>query len=311
MSACNPPMDLGDTLFPACLESLHMTTASKEGLLTESLDSEALARCIGALPALPLALMVAIQALSSDDLPASDCVDAVERDQSLATRLLRLANSAFYGARGQVASVDDAVSMLGLRTVASVVAAVSMRSTLALVHCNGFRFETYWRHALTTAVIARELARSVTLDPGEAFLAGLLHDVGQLPLVVAHADWAERALLLSREEQIDLCEAERRLIGVGHDEVGADVMRHWHFPERLVDAVAAHHSPLPAPPGFRVSLSALVRLADQLAHHLETDAGAPVPLASLDDWESLCLDEKFLSALLERTQREISVFESA
>ncbi len=288
-----------------------MITVSTEPLQVEPPDSKALARCIGELPALPLALMVAIQALSSDDLPASACVDAVERDQSLATRLLRLANSAFYGARGQVASVEDAVGMLGLRTVASVVAAVSMRSTLALVQCNGFRFETYWRHALTTAVIARELARPATLDPGEAFLAGLLHDVGQLLLVVAHADWAERAFQLSRDEQIDLCEAERILIGVGHDEVGAEVMRHWHFPERLVNAVAAHHAPLSAEPGDRLSLSALVRMSDLLAHHIEADNSEPVDVAALDGWESLCLDETFLSALLDRTQRELSVFESA
>ena len=288
-----------------------MIAAETECLLVNPPDSEALARCIGELPALPLALVVAVQALSSDDLPASACVDAVERDQSLATQLLRLANSAFYGARGQVASVEDAVGMLGLRTVASVVAAVSMRSTLALVQCNGFRFEIYWRHALTTAVIARELARPATLDPGEAFLAGLLHDVGQLLLVVAHADWAERALQLSREEQIDLCDAERRLIGVGHDEVGADVMRHWHFPERLVNAVGAHHAPLAAEPGDRLSLSELVRLSDQLAHHLEADSGDPVPVEALAGWESLCLDEASLSSLLERTQREISAFESA
>ncbi|WP_168708493.1 HDOD domain-containing protein [Hydrogenophaga sp. PAMC20947] len=290
---------------------LHMIAASNEIQLTEPPDSKVLARCIGELPALPLALMVAVQALSSDDLPASACVDAVERDQSLAVRLLRLANSAFYGARGHVASVEDAVGMLGLRTVASVVAAVSMRSTLALVPCNGFCFETYWRHALTTAILARELARQAVLDPGEAFLAGLLHDVGQLLLVVAHADWAERALQMSHDEQIDLCEAERRLIGVGHDEVGAEVMRHWHFPERLVDAVAAHHVPLPASPGDRMSLSALVHLADLLAHHMDAEDGVPFSVGERPDWDSLCVDEAFLSSLLERTKNELSVFESA
>lgn len=287
-----------------------MMSVSKGILWTEQLDSEALARCIGELPVLPLALMVAVQALSTDDLPASACVDAVERDQSLATRLLRLANSAFYGSRGEVASVEDAVSMLGLRTVASVVAAVSMHSTLAMVQCKGFRFEAYWRHALTTAIVARELARPAALDPGEAFLTGLLHDVGQLLLVVACADWAERALQLSGEEHIDLCEAERRLIGVSHDEVGADVMRHWHFPERLVVAVAAIHSPLLAPPGDRVSLSGLVRMADLLANHIEDESESLTPFAAPDGWEMLCLDESFLPALLERTQSEISVFES-
>lgn len=287
-----------------------MNALLTEPLTTEPPNSEALARCIGELPALPLALLVAVRALSRDDVPASACVDAVERDLSLATRLLRLANSAFYGARGQVGSVEDAVGMLGLRTVASVVAAVSMRSTLALVQCNGFNFETYWRHALTTAVVARELARPATLDPGEAFLAGLLHDVGQLLLVVAHAEWVERALKLSHDEQIDLCEAERRLMGMGHDEVGAKVMHHWHFPEQLVNAVAGHHAPEPAEPGDRLSLSALVRLSDQLAQHIETDGGEPFPVAELQGWTCLGLPEAYLPSLMERTRKELSVFET-
>lgn len=106
-----------------------MITASLEPLVLEPPDREVLSRCICELPAVPLALMVAVQVLSRDDLPASACVDAVEREQSLATRLLRLANSVFYGALGQVASVEDAMGILGFRTVASVVAAVSMRST--------------------------------------------------------------------------------------------------------------------------------------------------------------------------------------
>ena len=127
-----------------------------------------------------------------------------------------------------------------------------------MVQCNGFRFATYWRHALTTAFVAREPASPAKLDPGEAFLAGLLHDVGQLLLVVAHPDSAELALLLSGEAPTNLCDAERSLIGVGHDEVGADAMRHWHFPRRLVNTVAAHHAPLPAEPGDRLSLSGRV-----------------------------------------------------
>jgi putative nucleotidyltransferase with HDIG domain len=285
-----------------------MSEALLEPPVAAQPDTAAMARCIGELPALPRALIAAVRVLSQDDVPAGDCIDAIERDQALATRMLRLANSAFYGARGQVSSIGDAVQMLGMRTVASVVAAVSLRSTLAQLKCDAFSFEAYWQHALSAAVMARELSRPAEHDPGEAFLAALLHDVGQLILVMSHPEQAQQALQLSQDTGVDLYEAERQVIGISHDEVGADVARHWHFPASIVSAIAAHHVPLAPEPGDRLSLSALIHLSDALA--LQLDSGERDFDAMCDEevWACLHLTEDSLQQLFARTEQEIAAF---
>ena len=117
----------------------------------EPLNPAEWARCIRELPSLPSAFIAAVEVLSQDQVPASTCIEAIERDQALTVRVLRLANSAFYGAPGQVSRIGDAVQMLGLRTVASTLAAISLRATLGALHCEGFCFDSYWRHSLCTA----------------------------------------------------------------------------------------------------------------------------------------------------------------
>jgi putative nucleotidyltransferase with HDIG domain len=285
-----------------------MSEALMEPVVAVQPDTAAMARCIGELPALPRALLAAVRVLSQDNVPAGECIDAIERDQALATRMLRLANSAFYGARGQVSSIGDAVQMLGMRTVASVVAAVSLRSTLAQLKCEAFSFEAYWQHALSAAIIARELSRPAAHDPGEAFLAALLHDVGQLILVMSHPEQAERALQLSQETGIDLYESERQVIGISHDAVGADVARHWHFPASIVSAIAAHHTPLPPEPGDRLSLSALIHLADALAQRLDSGEHSCGVPGDEDTRACLQLTEDSLQQLFARTEQEIAAF---
>ena len=178
-----------------------MNSALLEAPLTQ-LEPAAWARCIGQLPSLPSAFIAAVKVLSEDDVPASACIEAIERDQALTVRVLRLANSAFYGVPGKVSRIGDAVQMLGVRTVASTLAAVSLRSTLGSLRCEGFNFDTYWRHTLCTALTARELAKLTSLDAGEAFLLGLLHDVGQLVLAMTSPELEAHALRLCRSQGV-------------------------------------------------------------------------------------------------------------
>lgn len=281
------------------------------------LKPAALARCIGELPSLPSAFIAAVEALSQDDAPASTCIEAIERDQALTVRLLRLANSAFYGAQGQVASVGDAVQMLGLRTVASTLAAISLRATFGSVRCEGFCFDTYWRHTLCTAISARELARIVSLDPGEAFLLGLLHDVGKLILAMTSPELEAQALRLCAAEGIALHEAEQRVLGVSHAEVGATVASQWNFPATLVAAIAAHHIPTPLPTAERLDFSHLVLLANHMAHGLEgiaaTDVEGDADVELLRDpmWSALGASEQQLRRLTQRVVSELAVMSSA
>lgn len=274
------------------------------------LEPTAWARCIGQLPSLPSAFIAAVKVLSEDDAPAAGCIEAIERDQALTVRVLRLANSAFYGAPGHVSRIGDAVQMLGLRTVASTLAAVSLRATLGALRCEGFSFDTYWRHTLCTALAARELAKIVSLDAGEAFLLGLLHDVGQLVLAMTSPELQAQALRLCRTENLTMHAAEHRVFGVSHPEVGAAVARQWNFPARIAEAIAGHHTPVPIAAGQRLVFSNLVHLANHMAHGLDTSSPADIEALLVDPlWSVLGTSEQRLRDLAERVGGELQLMD--
>lgn len=274
-------------------------------------EPAAWARCIVSLPSLPSAFIAAVELLSNDDASSASCIAAIERDQALTVRVLRLANSPFYGAQGQVSRIGDAVQMLGLRTVASALAAVSLRTALGSLQCNGFCFASYWRHTLCTAIAAREAARVASLDAGEAFLLGLLHDVGKLILAMTSPELESQALQLARSDGLAMHDAEQQLLGVTHAEVGAVVARQWNFPAAFAEAIADHHRPVPAPAGERPSLPLLIRLANEMAHgveepsaHMETRLRDPL-------WSVLGCSEQDLRTLTARITDELHVVSGA
>lgn len=269
------------------------------------------AHCIGRLPSMPGAFVAAVDVLSRDDVPASVCIEAIERDQALTVRMLRLANSSFYGAPGQVARVGDAIQMLGLRTVASTLAAISLRAMLGALRCEGFNFETYWSHSLRTAMAARELAQRVSQDAGKAFLLGLVHDVGQLILAMTSPAQEARALKLGRLEGVPLHAAERRVLGVSHAEVGAAVARKWNFPASIADAIAHHHEPAHMPPGEQLDLGHLLPLANRLAHVLEDPANDLAPLLADPTWPAMRTSEQLLRDLMQRVRDELDAMSCA
>lgn len=275
------------------------------------IDAAALARRIAELPALPLALSEAMRALGRDDLPASACARAIELDLALAARVLRLANSPFYGVPGRIGSVSDAVRLLGLRTVAGVVAAVSLRGLMQGLRCPGFHFEAHWRHVLATAIAARELALCCGHDADEAFLAGLLHDVGQLVLARFHPQRAARALALARDDDVELLAAERQEFGRGHDAIGAEVARHWGLPGRLWQAIETHHAPEAVVAGESAPLGALVHVADAIAHALDVggDAFDAVPPIQDDAWDAVRADDATMLRVFARVEAGLAAFE--
>ncbi|MDR7151590.1 putative nucleotidyltransferase with HDIG domain [Hydrogenophaga palleronii] len=278
--------------------------------LARQLEPAAWARCIVSLPSLPSAFIAAVELLNNDDASSAACIAAIERDQALTVRVLRLANSPFYGAQGQVSRIGDAVQMLGLRTVASALAAVSLQTALGSLRCKAFCFPSYWRHTLCTAIAARDLAQVASLDASEAFLLGLLHDVGKLILAMTHPDLESQALQLVQSDGIAMHEAEQQLFGVTHAEVGAVVAKQWNFPASFAEAIADHHRPEPAPAGHSPDFPLLIYLANQMAHGLETppelEARLKHPL-----WSSLGTSDQQLQALAEQVGTELQIMSCA
>jgi putative nucleotidyltransferase with HDIG domain len=197
------------------------------------------------LPAAPTVVLKVLRLTRDPETSAEAVAELVQRDPTLSARLLKLANSAFFGMRGRVDTARRAVVVLGFKTVASM-AMVVWTHTLCLATKDRSLQAIYrqlFKHGLAVAVLARDLTSR--LDPSgreTAFQAGLLHDIGRVALCAElGASYWEEVLELSRGGPGDAELAERRRLEFDHAEMGAALMLHWGLPFSLVEAAAAHH----------------------------------------------------------------------
>jgi HD-like signal output (HDOD) protein len=248
------------------------------------------------LPTVPRVIHEVLRLTADDDASASDLAELIGEDQSLTARLLRVANSAYFGHSREVATVSQAVVLVGFGRVRSAALAVAAHHAL---RGGDAAFSTaLWRHALITSEVARHLtAVTASGDPDEAAVSGLLHDVGKLALETICP--VEYALCRAKvREGQSLLEAETAGLGITHAEIGSRLLMHWNLPLPLVLAAAGHHMPEPGEPHSRLVSS--VHLASAITNRLQAGAGiggctemlwgrVSEPLAALEpDLEALC-----------------------
>ncbi len=190
---------------------------------------------------------------------------AVERDPALAARVLKVANSPYFGLRGEVASVDRAVALLGLGEVRNIAVSVSVIGGFsARFGGETFDWTRFWEHSAGCALIARCLGRLLRLPTGgEEYVAGLLHDVGKILLGHHFPEEFRRVLALAAQGGLTMEEAEVRVCGTDHGRLGLWLAERWGLPAALAAAVGWHHHPERA--GDHELLASIVHLADLFA----------------------------------------------
>lgn len=199
----------------------------------------------------------------------------IERDPGLASKLLKTANSAYYGAPGKIKTVSQAISVLGLSAVRSVIVSQAYQQMTA-VRGASKKFDrlAFWQHSLATATAARVLAKlRGWRDPEEAFLTGLLHDAGRLVMDRFLPNELDQAITLSMERVAPLIETEREVLGYTHVEVGNLLAEQWNLPEGVRVALQRHHDDVEYE---ECPLGCLVNAANVLAHQTGFAVGAPV-----------------------------------
>jgi HD-like signal output (HDOD) protein len=217
---------------------------------------------IGSLPEVTAQI---VHVIEDPNATGREVQEAVQNDPALATKILKLVNSAFYGLPAQVASLERAIVMLGLSAVRNLALAASL-SRLFKDDQISDQFSTtdLWQHSVAVGVCAKLLARTGGTLPGdEAFVAGLVHDMG---LIVAQQlfraqvkEIAERC----RAEPQNFCALEETIIGADHQALGGALATKWKFPPGLCHAVAYHHNPSTLQPELQ-RVAALVYLADTI-----------------------------------------------
>lgn len=234
-------------------------------------ESLVLAR-ISKLPALPLVAQKLLVLMQRDDCSADDVTGVLSTDQALASRVLKLANSPFYGMSGKISTVSRAVVILGFSAIRNM--ALGLGVANAISKCaDATTLSGFWNHAITTAAAARTIARECKFrDPEELFIAGLLHDLGRLILETIMPGYELRIGSLPPDEFL---KAEAELVGLAHTKVGQKVARHWNLPERLGDVLRFHHHPTHWR-NDETGLLAGVILGDLLARSLGESSELPV-----------------------------------
>jgi putative nucleotidyltransferase with HDIG domain len=262
------------------------------------IEIEALRQRIVQLPSLPQAVLEVMALLGNEDASIGDVADRIERDQALTARALRIANSAFYGVPGRIGTIRNAIGILGLRTVGTLLTTAAVSTQFAAAKCPEFQFGVFWRHAIATALTARGLAQHLRMDENIAFTAGLLHDIGRLAMATHFP--AEMGLVLryAREADLPTLEAERRVLDVDHLAVGVLIATHWHFPPTVVAAIEHHHAPEASGAPTTVDI---VHVADAFAHGLDPSSSPDeaVPSVELAAWGRLGLSVPHCLAILE------------
>jgi putative nucleotidyltransferase with HDIG domain len=221
------------------------------------------------LPALP-GIVAQVIRLTDDPYSTVQELDSIIcQDQALTANVLRLANSAYYGYPRHIATIIDAIGILGFNTIRDLVFVASVNKMLIGKAVAGIDI---WRHSITCAMTARAVARRVHFKPaGWAFIAGLLHDIGKIALGAYMKDAYDELLLKAREELQPESRAEEEALGITHAAVGSRLAENWNLPHDFVEAIAYHHEPLKATENPR--LTAIVHLANSVLISNRLDPG--------------------------------------
>jgi putative nucleotidyltransferase with HDIG domain len=218
---------------------------------------------------LPQTLVEVLRIAESPQSSAHDLSQIILRDAPVTARLLRMANSAMYGRSGQVKTVHQAVVLLGFRSVKSVVLSTAVYDVFNTDDAHApVDLQQFWLHSLECATTAQLLAAKIHHQPQEeAFVAGLLHDLGILLMGRAFGD-DYRDFLRADPPKEGWTQGEQDRFGIDHTEAGALVFSEWSMPENLIEVVARHHDALTCGDQDELdTLTLLVGLADRISHH--------------------------------------------
>ena len=216
----------------------------------------------GAIQALPENATKIVRMTADPNCNTALLLKHISQDAGLAARIMKVANSAHYALPNKITRLDHAISFMGMRAVKEVAVSSSLGPLGKSKALGKYDARDLWDHSLGVGILARELAvRTKTVDPEEAFTAGMLHDVGLL--IASQSDSAKCANLFSKAETADatFTSVEQTFFGFNHSELGERLGETWKFPASLSAAIRWHHEPDQAPAEFRI-MCLFIHVAD-------------------------------------------------
>ncbi len=194
------------------------------------------------LPTIPTVMSQVLLALDNPNLSAKNLASIIERDQTLTAKVLRVANSPFYGFARRISTIDLAVVILGTNTLKEIVMSLLVQKFFSRLSKTMFDVKSFWNYSLFCGASARLLARKLGYKlAGEAFVAGLMHDLGILIIVENFRKQFGEIRKLQRVMGFSLADAEMAVLRATHADIGQWLAERWNLPPRLCNAIKNHH----------------------------------------------------------------------
>lgn len=246
-------------------------------------------RQIGNVPTLPSAATRALAIINDPNCSVRDFSRIVETDPALATSLLKLVNSSYYGGAAKCVDLTQAIARLGLRETQNLILAVSVRSVFRwMPKSQEIERDRLWRHCSLTAVLSRQINDKLGLGfRGEEFSAGIAHDLGRILLAVGYPDVFSKLAAHDTTNEDQLLDLEVKMLGFTHCDLGAWLTEMWALPDELTEVIQHHHAPTQAPK--HPVLASVVSLGEDMANYIErTRRVDGIDMRRSQGWAFLC-----------------------
>jgi putative nucleotidyltransferase with HDIG domain len=272
-----------------CPLDVLSSTVNRAVSLRQMLGSAALVELVSKLDTIPSALPLYLELTRLLDSPGASFDDIgrlIGKDMGMCAKVLQLANSPFFGRRRSVSDPGEAAGILGLDMLRNLALALQVFKKFEPGKQKGFNSEGLWQHSFRTSLYAGAIAESLSpadrRESKQAQVAGLLHDVGQLLIACNLPQDYERILELAQQQDLDLFQAEREILGISHSEMGAYILALWGLPDQVTEAILHHHNiQAAAVPPSKVSIA--VHVADAFAYeHFEKKQPLDRPVIDRD-----------------------------
>ena len=226
--------------------------------------SSAILKQVDGFPALPATVSNIITITGNPESSAQDLMNAVLPDQAMCLTIMKIANSAFFGLPRKINTVDKAVMVLGFNEIRNIVLGKAVFNSFRNIYrSNRERINQFWEHSFLTGLAAKIIAEDINISPSESFIAGLIHDIGKLAMLISlNSDYA--ATLESSSAHLRAESEEQVLFSITHNEVGYRLLNRWLFPKSLLNTTRYHHTPLDST--SEPLFPAVIGLADLFSH---------------------------------------------
>lgn len=221
---------------------------------------------IDSFPSLPSTAIRVLEITGNPESSAHELMQAILPDQSMCVTILKIANSAFFGRPRKVCSIEEAVVVLGFQEIRDIILTQAVfNSFRQFRNTNKQDIDALWLHSLTCGLAAKIIATHTTgYSPSQLFIAGLIHDIGKLTLLISFPNNYSPVPEVSEQLPLSLSSEEEEKFGISHDNIGMRLLNRWLFPDQLCASIGYHHHPDSAPDNAAFPL--IVQMADILSH---------------------------------------------